>query len=357
MSKAKRGLGKGLGALFGEDVVQETGNPSAKNLAIKNVSMGSEKMTDQKVDSSQENGAEADHMMMEGSIEDRKDLKTGHDHLGLENSHFDRSKEEAREVTLKISKIEPNRSQPRKDFNEDQLQELADSIKQYGILQPLLVQRKNDYYEIIAGERRWRAAKLAGLKEVPVVIREYNEQQAVEVALIENVQREDLNPIEEAAAYHRLMQEFHLKQEEIAERVGKNRTTITNSMRLLHLRPEVQQMLIEGGISSGHARALLAVEDADLQLKLAQRIAEEHLSVREVEKAVKMLGKVPSPNKKKQEDEALELIFRSLEDRLKTVMGTKVNISRKDKNKGRIEIEYYSESELERIVELIESIR
>ena len=234
---------------------------------------------------------------------------------------------------------------------------MADSIRQFGVLQPLLVQRKGDMFEIIAGERRWRAAKLAGLKEVPVVIREYTEQQIVEIALIENIQRENLNPIEEAIAYQRLMKEFHLKQEEIAERVSKNRSTITNSMRLLNLAQEVQQMLIDNQISSGHARALLSLEDQDIQIELANRIIREQLSVRDVEKAVKQAKKTPKKKEKKQEDEAMDLIFLNLEDRMKSVMGTKVNISRKDKNKGRIEIEYYSESELERIVELIESIK
>ncbi|MBP3927917.1 MAG: ParB/RepB/Spo0J family partition protein, partial [Clostridium sp.] len=268
-----------------------------------------------------------------------------------------KEKNKTGEIQLKITRIEPSQEQPRKDFNEEQMKELADSIRQYGILQPLLVQKKGDYYEIIAGERRWRAAKMAGLKEVPVVIREYNAQQAVEISLIENVQREDLNPIEEAMAYQRLMQEFHLTQEEIADRVSKNRTTITNSVRLLNLCEEVQKMLMSGQITSGHARALLGIEDGEVQLQIAQRIEKERLSVREVEKLVKAMGKEPRKKKENQQDEALELIFRDLEDRMKSIMGTKVNISRKDKNKGRIEIEYYSESELERIVELIESIR
>ena len=197
---------------------------------------------------------------------------------------------------------------------------------------------------------------LAGIREVPVVIREYGKQQAMEIALIENVQREDLNPIEEAVAYQRLIQEFHLKQEEIAERVCKNRSTITNSMRLLNLVPEVQQMLVEGVLTSGHARALLAVSDEKLQLELANKIVRERLSVREVERVVKALGKTKKKKEKEKEDEALELIFKNLEERMKTVVGTKVNINRKDRSKGKIEIEYYSESELERIVELIETI-
>lgn len=319
---AKRGLGKGLGAFFGEEVLQEV----------------SKEQTEEKT---------------EVSVPVHRAKRT----VQEKNAAVEKVKDEPKEITLKISKIEPNREQPRKDFNEEQLQELADSIKNYGILQPLLVQKKENYYEIIAGERRWRAAKIAGLKEVPVVIREYSEQQAVEIALIENVQREDLNPIEEAMAYQRLMQEFHLKQEEIAERVCKNRTTIANSMRLLNLCEEVQQMLIQGVISSGHARALLSVEDPEVQLNLAKKIEKDHLSVREVERMVKLLGKPEKKKKEKTQDEQLELVFKDLEDRMKTVMGTKVNISRKDKSKGRIEIEYYSEAELERIVELIESIR
>lgn len=316
MAKAKRGLGKGLGAFFGEEVVQEVAKEQT----------GEKK---ERIDGDEEGSV---------SSEDKELEKEGG------------------EIFVKLSMIEPNREQPRKDFREEQLQELADSIRQYGILQPLLVQKKGDLFEIIAGERRWRAAKLAGVKEVPVVIREYGKQQAMEIALIENVQREDLNPIEEAIAYQRLMQEFHLKQEEIAERVSKNRSTITNSMRLLNLVPEVQQMLVEGLISSGHARALLAISDEKQQLQLAEKIVKEHLSVREVEKAVKALGKVPKEKKKEKEDEALELIFKNLEDRMKTVVGTKVNINRKDRSKGKIEIEYYSEAELERIVELIETI-
>lgn len=309
MAKAKRGLGKGLGAFFGEEVVQEVVNDLVSDES-RNVASVGEK----------DNG------------------------------------EESGEIFVKLSKIEPNREQPRKEFGEEQLQELAASIRQYGVLQPLLVQKKGDLYEIIAGERRWRAAKLAGIKEVPVVIREYDKQRAMEIALIENVQREDLNPIEEAIAYQRLMQEFHLKQEEIAERVSKNRSTITNSMRLLNLEPDIQKMLIDGLISSGHARALLAVSDQSKQLELANKIVKDHLSVREVEKLVKALGKEPKEKKTVKEDEALELIFKNLEERMKTVVGTKVNINRKDRSKGKIEIEYYSESELERIVELIETI-
>lgn len=315
MAKAKRGLGKGLNILLGEEPDQNADQNTPGQI--------------------EENSPSEKRQESEKAIRQR----------------------ETEEYKVRLSRIEPNPDQPRKDFNEEQLNELAESIRQFGILQPLLVQKKGDMYEIIAGERRWRAAKLAGLKEVPVVVREYSEQQAVEIALIENVQREDLNPIEEALAYQRLMQEFHLKQEEIAERVSKNRSTITNSMRLLNLVPEVQQMLVNNEITSGHARALLSIENEKKQVELAKQIVKEQMSVRQVEKAVKLLAKAPREKKQKQNDEAMELIFRNLEDRMKTVMGTKVNISRKDKNKGRIEIEYYSQSELERIVELIESIR
>ncbi len=303
----RTGLGKGLGAIFGDEVM--------------------------------ESAAEEQEMKQNSTDQTASEPETG------------------KALFLKLSSIEPKQDQPRTDFKEEALIELAESMKVYGILQPLLVQKKGDLYEIIAGERRWRAAKLAGLKEVPVVIREYTKQQTMEIALIENVQREDLNAIEEARAYQRLMQEFGLKQEEIAARVSKNRVTITNSMRLLKLDERVQDMLIQNQISGGHARALLAVEDGELQFQLAGKIAAENLSVREVERLVKSLSRKKTEKEKPDGDETLTLIFRELEDRMKTAMGTKVSINRKDKNKGRVEIEYYSEAELERIVELIESIR
>lgn len=274
------------------------------------------------------------------------------------NKYSEQKKDDVpRETFLKVSLIEPNREQPRKSFQEEQLQELADSIRQYGVLQPLIVQKKEDYYEIIAGERRWRAAKLAELKEVPVVIREYDKQLSMEVALIENVQREDLNPIEEAKAYQALMQEFGLKQEDIAERVSKNRVTITNSMRLLKLEEPVQDMLIQGLISSGHARALLSLSNPDKQLELAKKIAHDKLSVRDVEKAVKAIEKPSNKKKESRESESIQVAFLNLEERMKSIMGTKVSINKKDSNKGRIEIEYYSTAELERIVELFETIQ
>ena len=218
-------------------------------------------------------------------------------------------------VMVKITKIEPNREQPRKNFDEDALLELADSIKQFGLLQPILVQDRKTYYEIIAGERRWRASKLAGLKEVPVIIRNYTEQEIVEISLIENIQREDLNPIEEAQAYKRLLTEFNLKQDEVAERVSKSRTAVTNSMRLLKLCDEVQQMVISDMISTGHARAILSVEDPKQQYELAQKIFDEKLSVRDVEKMVRNLGK--PAKEKKAADKGLDVIYENIQEKLK----------------------------------------
>ena len=258
------------------------------------------------------------------------------------------------ELMLNINEVEPNRGQPRKEFDEDALLELADSVRQYGILQPLIVQKNKGYYEIIAGERRWRAAKLAGLKEVPVIIKEYTSQQVVEISLIENIQRENLNPIEEAMAFKRLLDEFNLKQDEVAERVSKSRTAVTNSMRLLKLDDKVQQMIIDDMISTGHARALLAIDNKEQQYSIATKIFDEKLSVRETEKLVKSL-KNP---KKKVEKEKTEHVFvyDDLIDKMKNVMGTKVNINAKANGKVKIEIEYYSEEDLERIYDLIMTI-
>lgn len=253
-------------------------------------------------------------------------------------------------VMVKITKIEPNREQPRKNFDEDALLELADSIKQFGLLQPILVQDRKTYYEIIAGERRWRASKLAGLKEVPVIIRNYTEQEIVEISLIENIQREDLNPIEEAQAYKRLLTEFNLKQDEVAERVSKSRTAVTNSMRLLKLCDEVQQMVISDMISTGHARAILSVEDPKQQYELAQKIFDEKLSVRDVEKMVRNLGK--PAKEKKTADKSLDVIYENLQEKLKNTLGTKVAISSKGDGTGKIEIEFYSHEDLDRLVDI-----
>lgn len=255
------------------------------------------------------------------------------------------------ELKVKISKVGPNKEQPRKQFDEDALMELADSIRQFGIIQPLIVQEKNGFYEIIAGERRWRAAKLAGLKEVPIIVKEYTDLEVVEISLIENIQRESLNPIEEAIAYKRLLEEFHLKQDEVAERVSKSRTTVTNSMRLLKLDERVQQMVIDDMLTTGHARALLGIEDPELQVTIAARVFDEKLSVREIEKLVKDIQK--GKTEKKKEKIVQDFIYTDLEEKMKMAVGSKVSIHQKAKGNGKIEIEYYSKEDLERIIDII----
>lgn len=311
MAGKKSGLGRGLDALFPEKTVQ------SKPKTVKTVKEEKKVAVDTKKSSQQEtsNG----------------------------------------ERMMKISMIEPNREQPRKKFDEDALQELSESIKQYGILQPLLVSDKKDYYEIVAGERRWRAAKMAGLKEVPVVVKEFSTQEIVEISLIENIQREDLNPVEEAMAYKRLIDEFHLKQDEIAERVSKSRTAVTNSMRLLKLDSRVQQMMVDEMISTGHARAILAISDPEQQYNAAMKVFDEKLSVRETEKLVKS---ILTPTKKKPvvSNPTEDAIYESLEEKMKGITGTRVFIHRKKNNKGKIEIEYYSRDDLDRIIDLFESI-
>ena len=311
MAGKKSGLGRGLDALFPEKTVQ------SKPKTVKTVKEEKKVAVDTKKSSQQEtsNG----------------------------------------ERMMKISMIEPNREQPRKKFDEDALQELSESIKQYGILQPLLVSDKKDYYEIVAGERRWRAAKMAGLKEVPVVVKEFSTQEIVEISLIENIQREDLNPVEEAMAYKRLIDEFHLKQDEIAERVSKSRTAVTNSMRLLKLDSRVQQMMVDEMISAGHARAILAISDPEQQYNAAMKVFDVTLSVRETEKLVKS---ILTPTKKKPvvSNPTEDAIYESLEEKMKGITGTRVFIHRKKNNKGKIEIEYYSRDDLDRIIDLFESI-
>lgn len=261
--------------------------------------------------------------------------------------------EKEADALVKITKIEPNREQPRKNFDEDALQELADSIKQFGLLQPILVQDRKTYYEIIAGERRWRAAKLAGLKEVPVIIRDYSEQEIVEISLIENIQREDLNPIEEALAYKKLLTEFNLKQDEVAERVSKSRTAVTNSMRLLKLCDKVQQMIIDDMISTGHARALIMIEDPEQQYAIAQKVFDEKLSVRDVEKLVKDFNKPEKAKKESASDKSLDVIYQDVEEKLKQRLGTKVAISSKGNGAGKVEIEFYTHDDLDRIIDLL----
>ena len=259
---------------------------------------------------------------------------------------------EPAEIKVRISQIEPNKEQPRKMFDEDSLIELSDSIKQYGVLQPLLVQKKDEYYEIIAGERRWRAAKLAGIKEIPVVIKDYSDQEIMEIALIENIQREDLNPIEEAQAYQRLIKDYKLKQDEVAEKVSKSRAAITNSLRLLKLDKRVQEMVMEGKLSNGHARTIISIDDKDKQFMIAQKIFDENLSVREVEKLMRELEK-PSKVLKKPEN---DFVYRDFEEKMSKLLATHVIIKNRDNNKGKIEINYYSQEELERIYDLLKKL-
>jgi len=280
--------------------------------------------------------------------------------IGLENTKEKKVENEnvSRETFIPLIEIEPNRAQPRTRFDEDALQELADSIKQYGIIEPIVVQKREKHYEIIAGERRWRAARLAGLKKVPVVVKEYSEDEIFTIALIENIQREDLNPIEEAVAYQKLIQELKLKQDEVAEKVSKSRTAITNSMRLLKLDKRVQQMLIDEMITEGHGRALIPISDSEEQFTLAMKVFDEKLSVRETEKLIKKIQEEKNtPEKPAEETKDVSFIYKNLEEKLKRVLGTKVEIKNKANNTGKIEIEYYSVDELERIVELMDSFQ
>ena len=285
----------------------------------------------------------------------RKGLGRGLDLLipkdeGMPKKSTEKNKEnkepkENQVLTLSIHDVEPNRNQPRKQF-------------EYGVIQPLIVQKKDKYYEIIAGERRWRACKKAGLKEVPVIIKNYDEKETLKISLIENLQREDLNPIEEAKAYEQLYNTYGLKQDEIAASVSKSRTAITNIMRLLKLDERVQNMVIENLISSGHGRTLLSIDDGDMQYQLAEKILDENLSVREAEKLVKCILE-HKDNKKNVEEESSQekSMIDFFENKMKDILGSKVVIKNKKNNKGKIEIEYYSKDELERIIDLIQSIK
>lgn len=278
-----------------------------------------------------------------------------HNNTEKEMAVVEKVVEKKTDTVLRITEIEPNKGQPRKNFNEDALEELADSIKQFGLIQPLVVQKRDGYYEIIAGERRWRAAKKAGLKEVPVIIRDYTDEEMMEIALIENLQREDLNPIEEAQAYKKLINDYKLKQDEIAEKVSKSRVAITNSMRLLKLSKKVQDMIVDEMISSGHGRALLALNDKKMQEELANRIFDEKLSVRETEQIVKALN---NPKEKKNKEEYSDnFVYEKIENEFKEIIGTNVSIKRKSQDKGKIEIDYYSTEDLERIIDLMKKTK
>ena len=327
MAARKGGLGRGLDALI---PAKKPAEQTPAEIKPKSDEKKSETKTSEKKDSLSEKKAVS-------KFNDKEEKPIG-------------------ERTVRISKVEPNRSQPRKKFDEDALIELSESIKQYGVLQPLLVSDKKDYYEIIAGERRWRAAKMAGLKEIPVIVKEFSDEEVVEISLIENIQREDLNPIEEAQAYKRLLEEFSLKQDEIADKVSKSRTAVTNSLRLLKLDEKVQQMLTDDMISAGHARALLALPTGELQVKIAQKIFDEKLNVRQTEKLVRQMTTTPVVKRTIQRNFTEDAVYESITERMKSILGTKVFINRKRNNKGKIEIEYYSMEELERIMDLFNSI-
>lgn len=298
-------------------------------------------------------GKGLDSLIPKQSIEKKATKETDGEPIKKEKEVVVKTVVKKEEVKLKITEVEPNRDQPRKRFDEDSLLELSESIKQFGVLQPLIVQKRDGYYEIIAGERRWRAAKMAGLKEIPVIIKEFTNQEIVEISLIENIQREDLNPIEEAQAFKRLLTEFNLKQDEVAERVSKSRTAVTNSIRLLKLDERVQQMVIDEMISTGHARALLGTDDKEQQYKIAQKVFDEKLSVREIERLMKNLT-----CEKKEEKPAIlnEFVYQNLEEKMKALLGTKVAINHKPNNHGKIVIDYYSNEELERLMYLFQSI-
>ena len=355
MAVKKKGLGRGLDGLFTsykDSTEEKTKDSSAKTQDLpEKKAKGSAKSNNAK-GSSEKNGT------VKGNKDtEKKSEKKASRTVPKPSVPAPEKETEGSVVSVKISRVEPNREQPRKDFKEEGLEELAESIRQFGVIQPLLVQKREDYYEIIAGERRWRAARMAGLKEIPVIIKDYSEQEIVEVSLIENIQREDLNPIEEAKAYQRLLQEFDLKQEDVAKRVSKNRSTITNSLRLLKLNEEVQNMLSDGEISSGHARALLAVEDPALQLEIAKRVTKEKLSVRDIEKLMKSVSSsAKKPKKETRKDQAFELVCRDMEEKMKISLGTKVSVNARSRNAGKIEIEYYSRDELERLFDLLKSV-
>ena len=327
--KKHRGLGRGLDVLIpvDEEPEQENKNDESSNevLAHKQRTSGADKK--------------------ETTASSYNDLD------GLHAAKVDKQEENL--VTMvRLTKVEPNRNQPRKSFDPEKLQELSDSIKNKGLLEPIIVQDFKDHYEIIAGERRWRACKLAGLKEIPVIIKDYEDRERVEISLIENIQRENLNPIEEANAYRRLIDEFHLKQDELAERVSKNRSSIANSMRLLKLPSKVQEMVIEGLLSMGHARALLAIEDEEIQIALAQEIVEKKLSVRETERAIQLLSRKKT-EKKEEKDPSLQLIYKDLASKMNAALGMKVSIKDKGKKRGSIEISFENQEDLEKIMDKI----
>lgn len=252
-------------------------------------------------------------------------------------------------TTISMNLIKADKEQPRKNFDPDKILELSESIKQHGVIQPIILRKENDTYVIVAGERRWRAAKTLGLKEIPAIVMDLTSKEVVEISLIENIVREDLNPIEEALAYKRLIKEYNLTQEEISKKISKSRSAIANCMRLLNLDNRVQQYIIEGVISEGHGRAILAIEDKNLQYEISQKVIDEELNVRQTEKYIKNY----SMEKKKAVGKSLNPYYKDLESKLENYFNTKVSLNSKNKNKGKIEIEYYSEEDLQRILDLL----
>lgn len=352
----KGGLGKGMEALIGGQSKEEAKNIVNDDL-MKKAAEEAKKASEKKSSAKSTAKKTAEKKETKTSAKATSTKKTTEKPAAKTSTKkaTEKPAEQPAEQFLPINKVEPNREQPRKVFDEDALNELAESIRIYGILQPLLVQKEKDYYRIIAGERRWRAAKIAGLKKVPVIIKELSEKEIMEISLIENLQREDLNPIEEAEGYQKLLQEFDMTQEDLAQRVSKSRSAITNTIRLLKLDAAVQKLLSDGALSSGHARALLSLEDNELQKEAAERIIREGLSVRDTERLVKRLTTkkpVKEPVLPAQDD----FIYRDIEEKMRQILETKVQIKNKGK-RGRIEIEYYSPDELDRILAMLTSIQ
>lgn len=388
----EHGLGKGLGAIFGTSTTVKSVRPKTEH-RYKTVA---EKAAEQSVtaeglaepmQATGETSAEAEKSVSgrkkrvtaaakkettkkstENTVIVMADEDVVHENTVTKDAKNIRSTETVHDteengmLLVKLSRIQPDPDQPRKNFDEEKLNELADSIRTYGMISPIVVKKRGALYEIVAGERRWRAARIAGLKEIPVVIKEVDEKTSRELSIIENIQRDDLNAVEEARAYQSLIEEYGLTQEEVAARVAKNRSTITNSLRLLKLEPEILQLLQDGKITQGHARALLAVEDTELRKKIAEKCTKENLSVREIETLVKLDKLSKAKKEKKASPEAQELrrlkvIYKDLERKMKTKLGTKVSIVPKNTERGTLEIEYYSQDDLDRIFMILNSSR
>ena len=388
----EHGLGKGLGAIFGTSTTVKSDRPKTehryKTVAEKAAEQsGTAEGLAEPMQATEETSAEAEKSVSERkkrvTVAAKKETtkestentvivmageKTVHENTVTKDTKKIHSTETVHDterdgmLLVKLSRIQPDPDQPRKNFDEEKLNELAESIRTYGMISPIVVKKRGALYEIVAGERRWRAARIAGLKEIPVVIKEVDEKTSRELSIIENIQRDDLNAVEEARAYQSLIEEYGLTQEEVAARVAKNRSTITNSLRLLKLEPEILTLLQDGKITQGHARALLAVEDPELRKKIAEKCTKENLSVREIETLVKLDKLSKAKKEKKSSPEAQELrrlkvIYKDLERKMKTKLGTKVSIVPKNTERGTLEIEYYSQDDLDRIFMILNSSR